>query len=1043
MGILLLGAVVAGLVGPSGGPISPALAAAPLTATVNTPGTLTPRATATIKAAMDASSSTSTPTATAAPARPTATATRAGLAAADPTGTPTVPVATATAKPSSIVTPTVATTSTALSTPTAPSTTTTPTVSPAATAKPSSTVTPTADTTSTAVSTPTVPSTISTPTASPTSALTGTLPTATPPGAAATGTAPPSPTGIPTGTLTISATASTATVTPTTATTTPTQSVTPTVSPTGTVTLGPTGTATTRPTGTVTVSPTGTLTATATASPTTTPTATPVPLRAVSVTRKLSGPGAGEHRVSPGGTVTVELTVTADGDLPGAVLAETVPTSWHVVSASGATVSAGLLAPTRISWNARDVPLGGKLQVTYTVQAPAEPNLSPTQPFQSEVSYGGRTATAGPWLAIVSSPVVVDRYRFGKDRPLSAMEWYAAVDTPLDSMTRFEPFRIRFQVSNRDTMAARWTPRLEWSTQPDAGFQTVPVDDPKAPFYVRRSEWIVAEQTIATSALGLGPGTGTPAAGTSFDGPSDAAEQTIGPEAYTEIELNARATANAEWQRPYYFRLTDAGTVLSGGSPVKLPMGSEPQPRVLQPEYSGRPASSSDSPNRTARASAATVDSSLLANRSLTAHAIDTSPGHVNPHTTQASTPDQCAGCHRTHTGGMREVLRPGDPQSVLCFTCHNGTGADTNVQAQYSDTSVPPNDPGASVFYSHPATAPNSGHMSALSDEFAGVLNRHSECGDCHNPHRADPALSPTMAANGWTASGAIYLTTGLRVANGSAGSSPSYTWLSTEPGITYEYEQCFKCHSGHTQLPTSSSPSDKVLDKGKELNPANASYHPIEAAGKNSSAALALQLSEPSPFKLWNFGSGDRVRCVNCHGNYRLADPLSPPAANARLAPHTSRYRGLLMNNYEDRQLTASGAAYSPDRFALCYQCHGEEPFGETAKFGGARGDTDFRFHGYHLANTAGQGGGGSSSDIDTAGAGQGNALCAECHFRTHGTTGAVNSGDQNNSRLVNFAPDVTRSTQGAGPAWDAANKTCTLTCHGQNHEGYSYAP
>ena len=40
---------------------------------------------------------------------------------------------------------------------------------------------------------------------------------------------------------------------------------------------------------------------------------------------------------------------------------------------------------------------------------------------------------------------------------------------------------------------------------------------------------------------------------------------------------------------------------------------------------------------------------------------------------------DQCAGCHKTHTGGAEDLLAA-DDQWDLCMSCHDGAGALTNV---------------------------------------------------------------------------------------------------------------------------------------------------------------------------------------------------------------------------------------------------------------------------------------------------------------------------------------------------------------------------
>ncbi|HEY6057854.1 MAG TPA: hypothetical protein VIV06_07465, partial [Candidatus Limnocylindrales bacterium] len=68
---------------------------------------------------------------------------------------------------------------------------------------------------------------------------------------------------------------------------------------------------------------------------------------------------------------------------------------------------------------------------------------------------------------------------------------------------------------------------------------------------------------------------------------------------------------------------------------------------------------------------------------------------------------------------------------------------------------------------------------------------------------------------------------------------------------------------------------------------------------------------------------------------------------------------------------------------------------------------------------------------------------ATCAECHFRIHSTSFAVN-GQAAGTRLVNFAPN-------AGPTIDGdlgwrqkavgTPGSCTLTCHGQPHAPKGY--
>ena len=404
-------------------------------------------------------------------------------------------------------------------------------------------------------------------------------------------------------------------------------------------------------------------------------------------------------------------------------------------------------------------------------------------------------------------------------------------------------------------------------------------------------------------------------------------------------------------------------------------------------------------------------------------------------------TADQCGVCHRAHTAKAPNLLVKGS-QSTLCLSCHNGTAADANVQAQY-DLVRPVNNPTTREYYSHDAMAPSTHTRSEL-DEFGGVSNRHSECADCHNSHKARATPNSVQTATGWDASGRLAGVSGVSVVNGAAGAAPTYTFLNGITDVmTREYQLCFKCHSGSTLLPPNiaGKPSTDYLDKAVEFNPNNPSFHPVEAAGTNQTPKMAESLAGSSPYKLWNFTPTSTIRCLNCHTSSSTPDASATPApaVNGALAPHTSSNRGILLRNYTDRVLKATSAAYSAGDFALCYVCHGEAPFSsETATA------TNFNLHGLHLTQLAGKGAGGT--DIDTPGAGQGNAICAECHFRLHSTTNKVGTQTISGSRLVNFAPDV--EPNGGVLSWTSTGTgsgSCTLTCHGHPHSSatQTYSP
>ncbi len=397
-----------------------------------------------------------------------------------------------------------------------------------------------------------------------------------------------------------------------------------------------------------------------------------------------------------------------------------------------------------------------------------------------------------------------------------------------------------------------------------------------------------------------------------------------------------------------------------------------------------------------------------------------------SPHVSAGAITDTCAACHRSHTG-QNDRLIESISQSTLCFTCHDGTGSMYNVAAEYSDVSVPVNDATTSSFFSHTWPGPST-HTSAQTDEFAGVLNRHAQCSDCHNPHSLT-AADAVATGTGWLASGSLSETAGV------AATAP-LTWRNP---LAYEYELCLKCHSSFTQLLSYTDPSEQKTDKAAEFDPANASYHPVLAPGKNTTAEMENSLAGGS---LWQFTTASTIRCVNCHANGSLLP--GSPTWYGKLAPHASQNRGLLLANYRDRDLKPALEAYSSADFELCFLCHSSAPFATGGEE--PRDDTNFQLHGMHLTDSGDVCEGedhecNGSLDINTAGAGQGNAICAECHFELHSTRFAPWPDNQDYSHGVNFAPNVEPSAGGIAPSWSATDRTCSLVCHGEIHSAATY--
>ncbi|MFH1474663.1 MAG: cytochrome c3 family protein, partial [Chloroflexota bacterium] len=611
-----------------------------------------------------------------------------------------------------------------------------------------------------------------------------------------------------------------------------------------------------------------------------------------------------------------------------------------------------------------------------------------------------------------------------------------ALDAPRLGAERFRVYLVRFQVVNDADEAIELTPRLEFGVGVGASsFAPVPATGPAKgePLYSASDDG--KSFRVRTVALAAGElrrttsddATASPVAGVSFRGVNPGKALHLPGHSFTEVEFAVRATADAGWLTTYELRLVDARAALRGPAAV-LALGEKPVARLSPGQ---RPGIRVNPPLAYRIDLAAFRQASAPMTRAYAL--LGPMAGFESPHTAYSLTTDACAACHASHTAQGALLIREPAPQATLCFGCHDGTGAVANTKAEYTDPTVPANDPATSSWYSHPATSASaSAHVNDRDDEFGGRLERHAACADCHQPHDADGTLSVETTA-GWTASGALKGASSVSVANGAAGTTPVYT---LNPASALEYQLCFKCHSGFTQLSAQdpARPSRWALDKAVELNPANLSYHPVEAAGTNQTAAMAASLAGTSPYKLWSFQTTSTVRCVNCHGDSRQATPATPPAAGARLAPHAVKNQGLLMANYRMADLKLSSEGYQAADFALCYQCHAEEPFVDAS--GDAVVASSFRFHGLHISAIAGEGTGGL--DIDGDGDGQGNAICAECHFRIHGTTEAVD-GQVETARLVNFSPNV--QPRLGKIEWVGATRTCTLVCHGKNHSGLTY--
>ena len=783
--------------------------------------------------------------------------------------------------------------------------------------------------------------------------------------------------------------------------------------------------------------------------------------------------------------VSVALALTPLGTTP--VMALVAPPTPTQATTAGPTATASQTSGPTASPTSSPAPSPtSSAAPSSTSSAAPVPGPSVTPSPMSNPSPSPAVPVPSPGTSDAPVEVSVDHHVLARIQSPAFQASYLPVDASALDVSQFQTLRVRFQMRNNGTAPVTATPRLEYRPDGGAAFAVVPEKaQPGIALHVVR-EWVPSlgggtkqgplGEDIAVVDLKTRSTVGVAAVGHHSMGANPDAPITLTAASYTEEEFTVGLTMDAKYLTGYELRITNGGTVLTGTQAARIVLGPQPplqlSPGQRQGVQVGDPTAKSNAagvvypllsaPAKTADTTSVTaVDAAsppsgaryALASGSLSPAAADgsitvavVSAGTGSPHDMAAS---QCGTCHRGHTAKASSLLAQ-DGQSTLCFSCHDGTtsGA-SNVKSQYAPTPSG-NDTAKREYYSHDALTTSTTPTHRGLDEFRGVTNRRSECADCHNSHKANGTDS-TQTTDGWEASGRLDGVSGVSVVNGAAGSAPTYKLLSgldtnLDPAnkVTREYQLCFKCHSGFTTLTSNAGlkASQYALDKGVEFNPANPSFHPVEAAGKNTTPKMEESLAGTSPYKRWDFTSASTIRCLNCHAGGTPA-ATSPPAAGGPLPPHTSSNRGILLENYQDRVLkpgvdTMLGgvqlkAAYSAGDFALCFVCHAEEPFrNQTAN------KTNFSLHGRHLTGLEGLGSGGT--DIDKAGDGQGNAICAECHFRIHSTTSKVEPQTVNGSRLVNFAPNVMPRSATVPVTWTqdsvTGGGTCALTCHGYSH-------
>ena len=369
----------------------------------------------------------------------------------------------------------------------------------------------------------------------------------------------------------------------------------------------------------------------------------------------------------------------------------------------------------------------------------------------------------------------------------------------------------------------------------------------------------------------------------------------------------------------------------------------------------------------------------------------------------------QCTTCHDPHNDQFGKFLVMSNASSQLCTTCHNEGTTTIAAHDSCSTCHIPhtaPSGPHLLKAATATATCESCHGSTAVAQRGQNIeadlqkISRHDSpmalianplnptsaaptdvtCSSCHEPHTimagplpGAPALSPKLGnISGVNSSGA-------KIA-----------------AAQNQFEVCFKCHADLNSVQPTISRQIVQNNARLEFSPSAVSYHPIEAAGKNTFVpSLAPGLTTSS-----------LIYCTDCHGS-ELGTASNGTGSDG---PHGSNFKPLLLARYE----TTDGTSESSDAYALCYRCHERSSILSNASF---------TYHSLHIVNQ--------------------NTPCSVCHDG-HGISSAQGN-TINNVKLMNFDTSIVAPDPVTGRleyrSLGLISGQCFLSCHGKAHSPLSY--
>ncbi len=237
---------------------------------------------------------------------------------------------------------------------------------------------------------------------------------------------------------------------------------------------------------------------------------------------------------------------------------------------------------------------------------------------------------------------------------------------------------------------------------------------------------------------------------------------------------------------------------------------------------------------------------------------------------------NSCQNCHHPHNAAGKERLLSSRADSQVCLVCHNGnTGSDIKSEIE--------------KIFSHKV-----GNFNNIHDPEENILSAsiHTQCVDCHDPHKANSSKAAPPYLNG-RLKGASGMTIGGSIVS----------------EAQYEYEVCLKCHGQERYNNSDLVRMNQNPDLRVAFQPSNSSFHPVASQGNGNYV--------PSLRNKWN--SSSRMYCTNCHNS----NNSRKNGGTGLDGPHGSTHEYILERKY----IVAPSMLYQQSNYDLCWKCHRPE--------------------------------------------------------------------------------------------------------------------